>query len=184
MYVTLIMGFMLLVMLAGYFVLIKAHTQGGKLKTIGQVISWIVIITAFIGTVCSTAAIHFNLKPYCYKKGHIYSKTQCDIYQKQCGQNKKFAIVLQAGKETHEGMARAVHALLYAAELKEKGYEVVLTFPYPLFYTWMPLIFRHNERLPAFKFFFHSKGTGTEITYYFLNSCLFKCVIHGQEFAL
>ena len=126
--VTLIMGFMLLVILAGYLALIKAHTQGGKLKTIGQVISWIVIITAFIGTVCSTAAIHFNLKPYCYKKGHIYSKTQCDIYQKQCGQNKKFAIVLQAGKETHEGMARAVHALLYAAELKEKGYEVVLIF--------------------------------------------------------
>ena len=41
---------------------------------------------------------------------------------------KKFAIVLQAGKETHEGMARAVHALLYAAELKEKGYDVVLIF--------------------------------------------------------
>lgn len=42
--------------------------------------------------------------------------------------DKKFAIVLQAGKETHEGMARAVHALLYATELKEKGYEVVLIF--------------------------------------------------------
>jgi hypothetical protein len=42
--------------------------------------------------------------------------------------NKKFAIILQAGKETHEGMARAVHALLYAAELKETGYEVVLIF--------------------------------------------------------
>jgi len=42
--------------------------------------------------------------------------------------NKKFAIILQAGKETHEGMARAVHALLYATELKEKGYEVVLIF--------------------------------------------------------
>jgi len=42
--------------------------------------------------------------------------------------NKKFAIILQAGKETHEGMARAVHALLYASELKEKGYEVVLIF--------------------------------------------------------
>lgn len=41
---------------------------------------------------------------------------------------KKFAIILQAGKETHEGMARAVHALLYATELKEKGYEVVLIF--------------------------------------------------------
>lgn len=42
--------------------------------------------------------------------------------------NKKFAIILQAGKETHEGMARAVHALLYATELKEKGYDVVLIF--------------------------------------------------------
>ena len=37
--------------------------------------------------------------------------------------NREFAIVLQAGKETHEGMARAVHALLYATELKEKGYK-------------------------------------------------------------
>lgn len=26
-----------------------------------------------------------------------------------------------AGKESHEGMARAVHALLYAKELKEHG---------------------------------------------------------------
>ena len=42
--------------------------------------------------------------------------------------HKKFVIILQAGKETHEGMARAVHALLYASELKEKGYEVVLIF--------------------------------------------------------
>ena len=39
-----------------------------------------------------------------------------------------YAIVLQAGNETNEGMARAVHALLYAAELAEKGYEVVLIF--------------------------------------------------------
>lgn len=42
--------------------------------------------------------------------------------------NKKFAVILQAGKETHEGMARAVHALLYSTELKEKGYSVVLIF--------------------------------------------------------
>lgn len=40
----------------------------------------------------------------------------------------KFAIILQAGKETHEGMARALHAFLYATELKEKGYDVVLIF--------------------------------------------------------
>jgi len=40
----------------------------------------------------------------------------------------KFAIVLLAGNETNEGMARAVHALLYARELAEKGYSVVLIF--------------------------------------------------------
>ena len=40
----------------------------------------------------------------------------------------KFAVILQAGKESHEGMARAVHALLYSTELKEDGYEVVLIF--------------------------------------------------------
>src|SRR5262249_3820225 len=36
--------------------------------------------------------------------------------------------ILQAGKETHEGMARAVHALLYSRELKEHGHDVVLVF--------------------------------------------------------
>jgi len=40
----------------------------------------------------------------------------------------KYAVVLQAGKESHEGMARAVHAFLYAKELKEHGHEVVLIF--------------------------------------------------------
>ncbi len=39
-----------------------------------------------------------------------------------------YAIVLQAGNETNEGMARAVHALLYATELAEEGYPVVLIF--------------------------------------------------------
>ena len=39
-----------------------------------------------------------------------------------------YAIVLQAGNETNEGMARAVHALLYATEMAEKGYPVVLIF--------------------------------------------------------
>ncbi|MEN7972985.1 MAG: hypothetical protein ABFR47_04030 [Verrucomicrobiota bacterium] len=39
-----------------------------------------------------------------------------------------YAIVLQAGNETNEGMARAVHALLYARELAENGYEVALIF--------------------------------------------------------
>lgn len=40
----------------------------------------------------------------------------------------KYLIILQAGKETHEGMARAVHALLYSQELKEHGHDVVLLF--------------------------------------------------------
>ena len=40
----------------------------------------------------------------------------------------KYAIILQAGKESHEGMARAVHALLYTRELKEHGHDVVLVF--------------------------------------------------------
>jgi hypothetical protein len=40
----------------------------------------------------------------------------------------KYAIILQAGSETNEGMARAVHALLYARELAENGYDVVLIF--------------------------------------------------------
>ena len=43
----------------------------------------------------------------------------------QAGQ---YAIILQAGKEGHEGMARAVHAFLYAQELKEHGHDVVLIF--------------------------------------------------------
>ena len=40
----------------------------------------------------------------------------------------KYAIVLQAGAETNEGTARAVHALLYARELAENNYQVVLIF--------------------------------------------------------
>jgi hypothetical protein len=41
---------------------------------------------------------------------------------------RKYAIVLQAGNETNEGMARAVHALLYTQELAEHGHQVVLIF--------------------------------------------------------
>lgn len=40
----------------------------------------------------------------------------------------KYLVILQAGKESHEGMARAVHAFLYARELKEHGHEVRLVF--------------------------------------------------------
>ncbi|HSR88733.1 MAG TPA: DsrE family protein [Pontiella sp.] len=40
----------------------------------------------------------------------------------------KYAIVLQSGAETNEAKARAVHALLYAADLAEHGHDVVLIF--------------------------------------------------------
>lgn len=40
----------------------------------------------------------------------------------------KYLVILQAGKESHEGMSRAVHALLYARELHEHGHKVVLLF--------------------------------------------------------
>jgi len=40
----------------------------------------------------------------------------------------KVLIVLQAGTGNHEGSARAVHALLYAQELYEKGHAVRLMF--------------------------------------------------------
>lgn len=40
----------------------------------------------------------------------------------------KYVIILQAGAETNEARARAVHALLYAADLAEHGYDVVLIF--------------------------------------------------------
>ena len=40
----------------------------------------------------------------------------------------KVAIVLQAGSEGHEGMARALHGLLYAKELAEHDIPVRLVF--------------------------------------------------------
>lgn len=40
----------------------------------------------------------------------------------------KYLLILQAGTEGHEGMARAVHALLYATELDAAGYDVTLIF--------------------------------------------------------
>ena len=46
----------------------------------------------------------------------------------QFNHSKKFAIILQAGMESHEGMARAVHAFLYSNELKDAGHKVVLIF--------------------------------------------------------
>jgi hypothetical protein len=40
----------------------------------------------------------------------------------------KVAIVLLAGNETNEGMSRAVHALLYARDLADNGFQVALIF--------------------------------------------------------
>jgi sulfur relay (sulfurtransferase) complex TusBCD TusD component (DsrE family) len=42
--------------------------------------------------------------------------------------DQKIAIVLHAGSGTHEGLARALHALLYAKELTERGVETRLIF--------------------------------------------------------
>lgn len=44
------------------------------------------------------------------------------------GPSSKFLIILQADTDRHEGLARALHALLYAKELKEGGYPVTLVF--------------------------------------------------------
>lgn len=41
---------------------------------------------------------------------------------------KKVLIVLLADKSTHENMGRALHALLYAKQVKDKGLEVELLF--------------------------------------------------------
>ncbi len=40
----------------------------------------------------------------------------------------KYLIILQAGTESHEGLARALHALLYTRELIESGHEAALIF--------------------------------------------------------
>lgn len=40
----------------------------------------------------------------------------------------KIAIILQAGVEGHEGMARLLHSLLYSKELHERGNDVRLVF--------------------------------------------------------
>lgn len=40
----------------------------------------------------------------------------------------KVAIILQAGAESHEGMARMYHSLLYTKELRERGGDVRLVF--------------------------------------------------------
>jgi len=41
---------------------------------------------------------------------------------------RKFLVILQAGTQSHEGLARSLHALLYSQELHDHGHEVVLVF--------------------------------------------------------
>ena len=40
----------------------------------------------------------------------------------------KIAVILQAGTESHEGLARALHALIYTKELVEEGITARLVF--------------------------------------------------------
>lgn len=40
----------------------------------------------------------------------------------------KFLIILQADTDRHEGLGRALHALLYATELKRSGHPVAMIF--------------------------------------------------------
>lgn len=78
-------GLLLLVMLAGYLVLLKAGEQQGKTKIIGQIISWIVIVTALVGMLCTTAALHCRSGKYSYcKKG---GKSQSCNYSGKSGKN-------------------------------------------------------------------------------------------------
>lgn len=78
----LISGIFSIVMLAGYLVLVKAHVQKGGLKIIGQIISWIVIIMAFAGIICTTLVLHCRSgKSYYDKTGH---GRKCGLYSKQC----------------------------------------------------------------------------------------------------
>lgn len=78
----LVVVLLLLAMLAGYMVLIKAYEQKDKLKLIGQIISWIVIVTAFVGMLCSTAAIHCHSKRYKGFCNKSYKSKQCSLSDK------------------------------------------------------------------------------------------------------
>jgi len=50
------------------------------------------------------------------------------LHQQKVNPPRKFAVILQADTDRHEGLARVVHALMYSKELLEAGYEVVLIF--------------------------------------------------------
>lgn len=44
------------------------------------------------------------------------------------GERDKYVVILQAGQDTADGMARAMHAMLYTRELYENGDKVALIF--------------------------------------------------------
>lgn len=60
--------------------------------------------------------------------------------------NMKFVIILQAGKESHEGMARAYHALLYCKDFVEKGYETKMIFDGAAT-AWVPELMKPEHKL-------------------------------------
>lgn len=62
-----------------------------------------------------------------------------------------YLIVLQAGREGHEGMARAYHALLYCKDFVERGARVKLIFD-GAGTEWVPELMKPEHKLhPLFK---------------------------------
>lgn len=63
----------------------------------------------------------------------------------------QYLIVLQAGKESHEGLARAYHALLYCKDFLEKGHGAKLVFD-GAGTEWVPELMKPEHKLhPLFK---------------------------------
>jgi hypothetical protein len=48
--------------------------------------------------------------------------------QEAAAQKGRYLVILQAGMKSPDGMARALHALLYTRELRQHGHEVTLVF--------------------------------------------------------
>lgn len=63
----------------------------------------------------------------------------------------QYLIVLQAGKEGHEGMARAYHALLYCKDFMDRGVRAKLIFD-GAGTEWVPELMKPEHKLhPLFK---------------------------------
>jgi hypothetical protein len=62
--------------------------------------------------------------------------------------HRRLAIVLQADADRHEGLARALHALLYAEEARQGGHEVVLILD-GAGTAWAPLLRDPSHKLHA-----------------------------------